>query len=262
MRRGGIRYVDNGGLQIAYQVVGEGPIDIVFALDWATHLDLIWEDPRTERFLRRFTTYGRLIMFDMRGIGLSDPVDAPPPLETWMDDVSAVMDAVGSERASLVGRGHAGQLSALFAASHPERTSALVMLNSFARLSRAPDYPWGMPEPVRARILESIRTTWGTGVSLLFLNPTLQADEQLREFVARLERAAGGPQPSCAQAGLRPPGRRPRRAPRNHGAHPRDPQRRQSLGPCWARAVPRRAHPGRPLPGGTRRPLAVGHGPS
>jgi pimeloyl-ACP methyl ester carboxylesterase len=128
--RGEVRYADSGDLQIAYEVVGDGPIDLVFAFDWASNLDLVWEDPRTERFLRRFATYGRLIMFDMRGIGLSDPVDHMPPLETWMDDVGAVMAAAGSDRAALIGHGHAGQLCALFAAAHPERVSALVTINS------------------------------------------------------------------------------------------------------------------------------------
>jgi pimeloyl-ACP methyl ester carboxylesterase len=96
---------------------------------------------QTERFLRRFASYGRLIFFDMRGVGLSDPVEDLPPLEEWMDDVRTVMDAVGSDRAALVGHGHAGQLCVLVAASHPDRVQALVTVDSFARLARAPACP-------------------------------------------------------------------------------------------------------------------------
>jgi len=193
MARGQVRYANSGDLQIAYEVVGDGPIDLLFAFDWASNLDLSWEDPRTERFLRRFATYGRLIMFDMRGIGLSDPVTSPPPLETWMDDVAAVMAAAGSEQAALIGHGHAGQLCALFAASHPERVSALVTINSYARLARAPDYPWGLPEAAQEAALAGIETMWGTGAALLFLNPTLPATPEVQEVAARVERAAGSP---------------------------------------------------------------------
>ena len=97
-----IRYADSGGLQIAYQVVGSGPLDVVFAFDWANNLELVWENPQTARFLRRFTNYARLILFDMRGVGLSDPVEDLPPIEAWMEDVRSVMHAVGSARAALV----------------------------------------------------------------------------------------------------------------------------------------------------------------
>ena len=122
---------------------------------------MVWEHPQTERFLRRFDSYGRLIFFDMRGIGLSDPVENLPPLEEWMDDVRTVMDAVGSERAALVGHGHAGQLGMLVAASHPDRVQALVTVNSFARLTRAPGYRAGMPEGAQQAQIEAIRATWG-----------------------------------------------------------------------------------------------------
>lgn len=142
-----IRYADSGGLQIAYQVIGDGPLDVVFAADCANNLELMWENPQTERFLRRFTNYARLILFDMRGMGLSDPVEDLPPIEAWMEDVRAVMGAVGSRRAALVGHGHAGQLCTLVAAARPELTEALVTVNSFARLARAEDYPWGCRPP-------------------------------------------------------------------------------------------------------------------
>jgi class 3 adenylate cyclase len=187
------RYTDSGGLQIAYQVLGEGDLDLVFAFDWASNVELIWQHPTVERFLRRLASFSRLILFDTRGMGLSDPVERPAPLEEWMDDVRAVMDAVGSERAALVGHGHGGQLAMLFAASHPERTQALVTVNAFARLARDVDYPAGMPEHVQRTILEGIREGWGTGVALPILAPDLADDDQAVRWWAGVERFGGSP---------------------------------------------------------------------
>ena len=144
-----VRYTDSGDVQIAYQVTGNGPRDIMMVFEWAGNLDLSWDDPRIERFLRRFGEYGRLIQVDIRGSGLSDPVDRLPPLEDWVEDIQAVLAAVGSEQVALVGHGHAGQLCMMFAAMHPDRVSALVTLNSFARLRQAHDYPWGHSPPRR-----------------------------------------------------------------------------------------------------------------
>jgi class 3 adenylate cyclase len=191
----GIKYASSGDLQIAYQVVGDGPVDVVLAVDWASNIELVWENPQAERFLRRFASYGRLIFFDMRGVGLSDPVEDLPPLEEWMDDVRTVMDAVGADRAALVGHGHAGQLCMLVAASHPNRVQALVTVNSFARLTRAPGYPAGMPEGAQQALIEAIQATWGTThpLHLLVLAPDLADDEFARAWWARVERAAGSP---------------------------------------------------------------------
>ena len=172
--RSGIHYTD-GDPQIAYEVLGEGGLDLVFAFDWGSHVELIWQHPSVERFLRRLASFARLVVFDVRGMGLSDPVADPPPLEDWMDDVRAVMDAVGSERAAIVGHGYGGQLGALFAASHPERTRALVLINAFARLARADDYHAGMPPSVQEQVLEQIRVGWGSGVALAVLAPTSPA---------------------------------------------------------------------------------------
>jgi pimeloyl-ACP methyl ester carboxylesterase len=190
---GAIRYVDSGGLQIAYQTLGDGPGDVVFMFDWANNLDLIWENPPTERLLRRLASYARLILFDMRGVGLSDPVEQLPPIEAWMDDVRAVMDAVGSERAALVGHGHAGQLCMLFAAAHPERTRVLVTINSYARLARAPDYPWGVPPAVQEGMLAAIEATWGTGVQFVYLTAPSTDAQTFQPWMARFERGAGSP---------------------------------------------------------------------
>src|SRR6266511_1962581 len=189
-----IRYADSGGLQIAYHVVGDGPLDVVFAADWANNLELMWENPQTERFLRRFTNYARLILFDMRGMGLSDPVEDLPPIEAWMEDVGAVMSAVGSRRAALVGHGHAGQLCILVAAARPELTEALVTVNSFARLARADDYPWGLPPAAQEAALKAIEAAWGTGsVMYSALTPRFADLAWAKEWLARFERASRSP---------------------------------------------------------------------
>jgi class 3 adenylate cyclase len=186
-----VHYADSGGLQIAYEVTGDGPIDIITAFEWGSNLDLIKEDPRMDRFLRRFAEYGRLIHFDMRGVGLSDPVDSLPPLEDWVGDIRAVMAAVGSEQAALVGVGHSSQLCMLFAAMHPDETVALVTINGFARLRQAPDYPWGFPPETENAALALIKEQWGTGLALGSIMPGML--EYSRDWVARVERAAGSP---------------------------------------------------------------------
>lgn len=188
-----VSYVESGGLQIAYQIIGDGPLDIVIAFEWGSNLDLVWDNPRVDRFLRRFGEYGRLIHFDMRGVGLSDPVESLPPLEEWVDDVQAVLSAVGSERTALVGHGHAAQLCMLFAAMHPDQTSALVTLNGFARMRRAPDYVWGYPPEAEQAVVGAISHGWGTGRTLTSINPGLGEGPRGGEWVARLERAAGSP---------------------------------------------------------------------
>jgi class 3 adenylate cyclase len=202
VKRSGIRYAQSGDVDIAYEVAGDGPLDIVFAFDWVSHLDIVWEHPQNERFLRRFTNYGRLIAFDMRGSGLSDPVQSHPSPEEWMDDVRAVMEAAGSERAALVGHGSAGQMCALFAASHPERTQALVTINSYARLARAPDYLWGLPPKAQQSVLTMIETAWGTGAPMLTMAPAEFRDDRLQGYLARLERTAGGPRRAAGKQRL------------------------------------------------------------
>ena len=122
---------------------GEGELDLVFVSGYASHLDLEWENPAIARFFRGLASFGRLIRFDKRGLGLSDRNVAPAPLEERMDDVRAVMDAVGSERAVLMGISKGAPMSMLFAATYPERTDALVLYGGMARATQAPDYPWG-----------------------------------------------------------------------------------------------------------------------
>src|SRR5918996_4016980 len=187
------KYAKSGDVSIAYQVVGEGPIDLVLVLGFATHLELQWEAPPFARFVGRLSSFARVIIFDKRGTGLSDPVTEVPDLEQRIDDVRAVMDAAGSERAALFGISEGGPMSALFAATHPERVSALVLHGAMGRTTEAPDYPWASPaEALRESAAEFIAPYWGQdpeGMLELFA-PSFAGDPQVAEFTARFERSS------------------------------------------------------------------------
>ena len=133
-------YARNGDVNIAYQVIGDGPLDLLFIPAFVSHLDLYWSAPETTAFFRRLASFSRLILFDKRGTGLSDPASSVATLEERMEDVRAVLDAGGSQRAALFGLSEGGPMSLLFAATYPERTTALVTFGSFAKLVPAPDY--------------------------------------------------------------------------------------------------------------------------
>ena len=190
------RYARSGDVSIAYQVVGDGPIDLVLVLGFATHLELQWEAPPFARFFERIGSFSRLIIFDKRGTGLSDPVSVAPTLEQRVDDVRAVMDAAGSERAALFGISEGGPMSALFAATHPQRATALVLYGAMGRTTEAPDYPWASPaDALRESAAEFIAPFWGQqaeGMVELFA-PSFADDPQVVEFTARMERAAASP---------------------------------------------------------------------
>ncbi|HKN79811.1 MAG TPA: alpha/beta hydrolase, partial [Actinomycetota bacterium] len=132
------------GVHVAYQVLGEGPVDLLFVLGWVTHIERMWDQPRIERFLRRLSSFARVLVFDKRGVGLSDrvPEDRLPSLEVRMDDARAVMDAAGSERAVVLGHSEGGPMAALFAATYPERTIGLALFGTGLCWNGAPDYPW------------------------------------------------------------------------------------------------------------------------
>jgi pimeloyl-ACP methyl ester carboxylesterase len=190
------RYAKAGDVSIAYQVAGEGPIDIVLVQGFATHIELELEAPPFAQFLERLGSFSRLITFDKRGTGLSDPVTNVPTLEQRIDDVRAVMDAAGSERAALFGISEGGPMSILFAATDPDRASALVLHGAMARTTEAPDYPWASPaDALRESAAEFIVPYWGTqpeGILELFA-PSFAHDPQAVEFTARLERTAASP---------------------------------------------------------------------
>ena len=145
-------------------MLGDGPVDLVYLQPWYSHIEIIWEEPRHERFLHTFASFSRLIIFDRRGSGMSDPmpIDRPPDMEARMDDARAVMDEVGSERAVIYGASESGALACLFAAAHPDRTIALVIHGSCAREAWAPDYPWGVTRERHEQLVRDIDAGWGT----------------------------------------------------------------------------------------------------
>jgi class 3 adenylate cyclase len=155
------RYARSGDVSIAYQVLGEGPLDLVWIPSMAHHVELNWENPLVARFLRRLASIARLLVFDKRGTGMSDRVAGGETLETRMDDIRAVMDAAGSERAAISGLGDGGPLSVLFAATYPERTSALVLINTSPRFVRSPELPWLPTRAEREQQAEDGVRNWG-----------------------------------------------------------------------------------------------------
>jgi pimeloyl-ACP methyl ester carboxylesterase/class 3 adenylate cyclase len=188
------KYARSGDFSIAYQVVGDGPIDLVHIPGLVSHLDFAWTNPQFERFMERLSSFARVIVYDKRGCGLSDPVAEPPSVEERIDDTRAVMDAEGVERAVVFGCSEGASLSAFFAAAHPDRVSHAILYGSFARLTRAePDYPYSPFD--RETLMEVIRETikrWGQGATLAILAPSrLGTPEQ--EWWGRFERAAMSP---------------------------------------------------------------------
>jgi class 3 adenylate cyclase len=165
---------------------------------WVSNIEVFWEEPAVARFLQRLASFSRLILFDKRGTGLSDRVGALPDLETRMDDVRAVMDAVGSERAALCGYSEGGVMCALFAATYPARTSALIMMGSYARLQPTLDYPWGRPRPVQEQWLDTCRRDWGGPVGLERRAPSVAQDERVRHWWARFLRLSASPSAAVA----------------------------------------------------------------
>ncbi|MEQ1605094.1 MAG: alpha/beta fold hydrolase [Pyrinomonadaceae bacterium] len=188
-------YVQNGDVNIAYQVVGNGPIDIVFVMGWVSHLEYFWKHHLFASFLERLASFSRLILFDKRGTGLSDrvPLAGLPTLEQRMEDVHAVMDAVGSERAVLVGVSEGGPMCSLFAATYPERTSGLVMIGTYAKRIRDDDYPWAPTEEQREAFFELMRTDWGKPVGIAERAPSMANDEEFRDWWATYLRMGASP---------------------------------------------------------------------
>ena len=187
------RYAQSGDVSIAYQVVGDGPIDLVLVPTWFNNVDILWEEPSVSRFFERLASFSRLVMFDRRGVGLSDRVSEPPGLESQMDDVIAVMDAAGTGRAAVMGQLEGGAMSALFAATHPERVTHLVLYASFARVVQGEGYEWAPTQGERRIRLERIFDEWGTGKRLALFAPSLAGDESMRRWMARFERASAPP---------------------------------------------------------------------
>jgi pimeloyl-ACP methyl ester carboxylesterase len=186
------RYARSGNVNIAYQVLGEGPFDLVFVPGYVTHLELAWKLPTFAPSLLEMASYSRLIKFDKRGTGMSDPVSGAPTLETRMDDVRAVMDAVGSRRAALFGLSEGASMSVLFAATYPERTAALVLRSAFTRTLWAPDYPWGRTEADYEREIERELRIYGPREDALATVRSLGRfeDDEVESFVDYLRYGA------------------------------------------------------------------------
>jgi len=181
-------FAQSGDVNIAYQVIGQGPIDLVFVMGWVSNIDEFWTEPLFASFLQRLAKFSRLIVFDKRGTGLSDRVDDKnlPTLEERMDDVRAVMDACGSKRAALLGISEGGPMCALFAATYPERTAALITFGTYVRARAAPDYPWGRSEQEFDAFLKDISTGWGERpVGLDTRVPSKVNDENYRQWWTR-----------------------------------------------------------------------------
>jgi pimeloyl-ACP methyl ester carboxylesterase len=187
------QYAKSGDVHIAYQVSGSGPIDLVFVPGFVSHVEYRWEHPLPARFFRRLASFSRVICFDKRGTGLSDHVAEMPTLEQRMDDVRAVMDAVGSERAALFGISEGGPMSVLFAATYPARTTALVLYGSYARRSWAPDHPFGWTEEQWGVALQSLERDWGGPWAIEMWAPSMAQDEGYRSFQANYFRLAASP---------------------------------------------------------------------
>jgi len=193
-------YALSGDVNIAYQVFGAGPVDLVFVMGWVSHLEYFWREPRFAAFLRRLGTLARVILFDKRGTGLSDrvPLSQLPTLEQRMDDVRAVMEAAGSRCAVLFGVSEGGPLCSLFAATYPEKTAGLVMFGSYARRLRDADYPWGPTREERDAYCRTIRENWGGPVGIEDRAPSLAADPAFRDWWATYLRM--GASPGAAEA--------------------------------------------------------------
>lgn len=194
------RYARSGDIHLAYQVVGEGPRDVVLALDWASHLEVLWEQPFVQELLSALARFSRILWFDMRGVGLSDRVpEASIAPEDWMEDVAAVMDAADSERASVIAHGHAAQMALMAAATHPDRIESLVLINGFARFARADDYPAGLPRAAANAAIDQLSDTWGKGTMAAALGPSVASSPGMTDWYGRLERFSASPGTALAR---------------------------------------------------------------
>ena len=188
-------YARSGGIHIGYQVVGNGPVDIVFIDQWFSNVDAMWRLPPLARFVERLAAFARVILLDKRGTGVSDPVPLGglPTLEEWMDDIRAVMDAIGSNRAALVSGVGASYLALLFAATYPQRTAALILVDGYARLLRSDDYMPQAPLMLSEAEVDDIRAGWGSAALLKRLSPLDYRVPELKRAFAEYERQSTSP---------------------------------------------------------------------
>lgn len=195
------RYIPVGGSDVAFKVLGDGPRDLLFCFGMGSHIDLTWDLPQARELFPRLASFSRLIMFDRRGMGASDPItrESPPTWEDWTDDMQAVLDAVASKEAVLFASTDCGPIAILFAAMHPERVSALVLFNSMARWMVADDYPIGASsEEIESR-RQFMELNWGTEEQIAFVNPSMADYPEERRTLATMVRACATPHSAAAQ---------------------------------------------------------------
>jgi len=194
------RYARSGTVNIAYQVIGDGPIDLVFVMGWVSHLEMFWAEPAFARFLKKLSSFARLIVFDKRGTGLSDrvPLSQLPSLEARMDDVRAVMAAAGSQRAVLMGVSEGGPLTALFAATYPQLVKGVIMIGAYARRLWAPDYPWGPTAEQREAFIVALERDWGGPLGIEERAPSRANDPEFRRWWATYLRMGASPGAAAA----------------------------------------------------------------
>jgi class 3 adenylate cyclase/alpha-beta hydrolase superfamily lysophospholipase len=194
------RYAKSGGVHIAYQVFGHGESDLVFVPGWTSHIEYAWEEPVFARFLNRLGSFCRVTWFDKRGTGLSDRDVGLPTLEQRMDDVRAVMDTVGVQRAAILGTSEGGSMSILFAATYPEKVSHLILYGAFARRIWDPDYPWAPTLKQREEWIDSLERGWGSDVELETLAPSRANDEGFKKWFTTYGRLSVSPAAAVALA--------------------------------------------------------------
>ncbi len=187
------RYAKSGDVSIAYQIVGEGPHTLVYAPGWISHVEVMWEDPHFAQFMTRLAAFARVVMFDKRGTGASDRDGGYPTLDDRMDDIRAVMDAVGIQRAALFGVSEGGNMSTMFAAACPERVSHLILFGCFAKRSWSPDYPWAPRPDERQAWIDLIVRDWDKTPDLSEIAPSRASDPAFAEWFGRMARMAASP---------------------------------------------------------------------
>jgi len=194
------RYVSVGDAHVAYQVIGEGPQDLLYFYGLGSHLDICWDSPVASEFMMRLASFSRLIVFDRRGTGASDgvPLSAMPTWEEWTEDILAVLDAAWSRQAAIFATLDAGPIAILFAAAHPERVSALVLMSTTARYVVADDYPAGASQEMVDTIVEIIESKWGTTDFVDLINPSMAENPEFARFVAKMLRASATPRTAAA----------------------------------------------------------------
>ncbi len=182
------------GVHVAYQVFGEGDIDLVYVAGFTSHIELLWEHEPARRFFEGLASFARVITFDRRGSGLSDRVAEAPTLEQRMEDLIAVLGAAGSQRAAIIGASEGASMAILFAATHPERTQALILAGGMARTAWAEDYPWGAPPQALFESMgELIAPQWGAGAVVEIAAPSQEGNDEVRAFYGRMERSSASP---------------------------------------------------------------------